>query len=300
MSPVPSIKLNSGHSIPQLGLGVYLTSKDTAAKVVQEALEEGYRHVDSAAIYGNEVESAQGIIDFLNSDKAKKTSTTRADIFFTTKIWEVNHGYDKTKAAIEESFQRVKDLKYIDLLLIHSPRVQVPEGLSATESAAERKKIRLGTWKALQEAVEQGIVKSIGISNYGIAHIQELLSWDGLKIKPSVNQIELHPWLQRTELVEFGRKHGIAAEAYSPLTRGQKLKDPQLAALAEKYNKTPAQILVRWSVQKGFITLPKSVHRDRIIENYSVWDFEITQSDLDLLGGKNLNGVTGWDPTIDP
>ncbi|VVT53259.1 uncharacterized protein SAPINGB_P003483 [Magnusiomyces paraingens] len=296
---VPFIKLSSGHSIPQVGLGVYLTGTDVAAKVVKEGLEVGYRHVDSAAIYGNESEAAQGILEFLSENPAIK----RSDIFFTTKVWEADHGYDEAKAAIAKSLERIGGLGYIDLLLIHSPRAPITvdeKADEATQLAAKREK-RLGTWRAFQEAVDQGIVKSIGVSNYGVAHLEELLAWDGLRIKPVVNQIELHPWLQRTELVEFGRKHGILPEAYSPLTRGQKLKDPidkDLVALAQKYKRSPAQILIRWSVQQGFITLPKSVHIDRLVENFDIWDFELTEEDANSIGGKELYGITGWDPTV--
>lgn len=288
------IKLNSGHSIPQVGLGVYLTEADVASKVVKQALEVGYRHVDSATIYGNEAETAQGILDFLKENPSVK----RSEIFYTTKIWEVDHGYESTKTGIAKSLEKAKGLEYIDLLLIHSPRAQVP----GDDIVAKREK-RLGTWKALQEAVEQGTVKSIGVSNYGAHHIKEILEWDGLKVKPAVNQIELHPWLQRTELVAFSRSHGIHLEAYSPLTKGRKFKDtvdPGLAALSKKYNKTPAQILIRWSIQQGFITLPKSVNLNRLIENFNVWDFEIAEDDLNSLGGKDLYELTSWDPIVDP
>lgn len=288
----PEITLSSGHRVPQLGLGVYLTGTDAARTVVRQALELGYRHVDSAAIYGNEAESAQGVLDFLRANPA----VPRAAVFYTTKVWEADHGYAETKAAIAKCLERAGELAYIDLLLIHSPRVA-----GAADDATRRDK-RLGTWRAFQEAVDAGSVRSIGVSNYGEHHLRELLEWESLRIKPAVNQIELHPWLQRTSLVAYSRAHGILPEAYSPLTRGQKLKpvDAELAALAQKYGKSPAQVLIRWSLQQGFITLPKSVHVDRLRENFSVWDFELSQEDVDSLGDKNLNGVTGWDPTIEP
>lgn len=298
MPTVPLIKLNNGHEIPQIGLGVYLTAQETCSSIVVEALEIGYRHVDTAVSYRNEHEVAQGILNFVNSKAAAGPSApalTRKDVFFTSKIWEVDHGYERCKKAIAQEFEKVKGLEYIDLLLIHSPNVH------DASTAEERTAARLGTWKALQESVEQGIVKSIGVSNYGLTHLKELFAWDGLVIPPAVNQIELHPWLQRVELVEYCRSKGVALEAYSPLTRGQKLREPiepQLAALAKKYGKSPAQILVRWSLQKGFITLPKSVHRQRLQENFDVLDFEISKADLESLGGSELYGVTGWDPTV--
>lgn len=296
------IQLNSGRQIPQVGLGVFQTAKQVTRVVVKQALEVGYRHIDSAAAYGNEAECAQAILEFLSENPQIK----RADIFFTTKVWEKDHGYDNAKAAIAKSLEQIAGLGYIDLLLIHTPRASTAAVLKEGDDAsretvtAQRREKRLGTWKAFQEAVEQGAVKSVGVSNYGIQHLQELLDWDGLKIVPAVNQVELHPWLQRQELVAFGLKHGIHAEAYSPLTRGAKLADPALVALSEKYNKTPAQILIRWSLQRGFITLPKSVNYPRIVENFDVHDFELAKEDVENLGDKTVTVGTLWDPTLDP
>lgn len=286
MTAFETIKLSSGFSIPSIGLGVYQTATGTAADIVETALEIGYRHVDSAQIYRNERTASEGILRFLE----KNPSVKRSEIFYTTKVWDAEHGYEKTKASIDQSIKRLqgngddpkRTLGYIDLALVHSP-----------QSFKEK---RLGTWKALQEAVDEGKIKSIGVSNYGAHHIDELLKWEGLRIKPVLNQIELHPWLQRTELVDYLRKHGIVAEAYSPLTRGQRLEDPQLVALSKKYNKSAAQILIKWSLQSGFVTLPKSVHADRIKSNFEVFDFELTKEDFEALGDKNAYGVTGWDP----
>lgn len=282
------VKLSSGHSIPSIGLGVYLTAADTAADIVETALSIGYRHVDSARIYRNERSSCEGILRFLDANPDVK----RSEVFYTTKIWDLDHGYEKTKAAIAESVDRLsgtseqegRTLGYIDLVLIHSPQTS--------------KDLRLGTWKALQEAVQAGLIKSIGVSNYGIPHVQELLDWDGLVIKPSVNQLELHPWLQRTELVDYCRSKGIVLEAYSPLTRGQRLStDPQLQEYSKKYGKSPAQILVKWSLTAGFVTLPKSVHKERIQDNFDIADFELTPEDFKNLGDPKEYGITGWDPT---
>lgn len=282
-SVVPLVKLSSGASIPQLGLGVFLTEASAAATAVFTALEAGYRHIDSAAFYRNEAEVGEGIAKFLKAHP----EVSRSDIFYTTKVWEADHGYEKTKAAIKENLAQVPQLEYIDLLLIHSPNAPSPE-------------TRLGTWKAMQEAVEEGKVKSIGVSNYNIKHIQELLNWDGLKIKPAVDQVEIHPWLQRVELVKFLKDNGIAVEAYSPLTRGRKLDDPQLVKMAEKYGKTPAQVLIRWSLQKGFISIPKSVQKPRIEENFNVFDFELSKEDVEGLGDPTAYVVTAWDPTGAP
>lgn len=284
-----NVKLNDGNSIPVIGLGVYQTEPDAAPTAVLDALNAGYRHVDSARFYNNERDTAEGVLKFLDSHP----EVSRSSIFYTTKMFDADHGYELTKKAIAESLdkltgestaaQKDRTLKYIDLVLIHSP-----------QSNRER---RLGTWKALQEAVDAGQVKSIGVSNYGIPHLEELLGWEGLKIKPVLNQIELHPWLQRVELVDFMRSKDIVPEAYSPLTRGEKLNDPNLVELAKKYNKSPAQVLVKWSIQAGFVTLPKSVQQARIKANIDVDDFELSKEDFEGLGDKKAYIVTAWDPT---
>lgn len=282
-SPVPKIQLSAGNSIPQLGFGVYLAQAAEAPDIVVTALETGYRHIDTAAFYKNEAAVGEGVAKFLKAHP----EVSRSDIFYTTKIWETDYGYEKAKAGIKERLAQVPQLEYIDLLLIHSPNASSPE-------------IRLGTWKAMQEAVEEGKVKSIGVSNYGIKHIQELLNWDGLKIKPVVNQIELNPWLQRVELVNFLRENGIVPEAYSPLTRGKRLDDPEIAALAKKYGKSPAQILIKWSLQKGFVSIPKSVTKKRIEDNFNVFDFELSKEDFENFGDPKDYYITGWDPTVSP
>ncbi|KAF5101961.1 hypothetical protein D0Z00_000616 [Geotrichum galactomycetum] len=289
-----TFKLNSGYEIPRVGLGFYLTSASDASGAVVSALESGYRHIDSAKFYENERDAVEGILRFLETPG---NTVKREDIFYTTKIWNDDHGYEQTTAAIAEALdklsgdskpeQKDRNLAYIDLVLIHSPY-------------SNREK-RLGSWKALQEAVKAGKIKSIGVSNYGIPHLEELLNWEGLEVKPAINQIELHPWLQRTELVEYLRKHDIVPEAYTPLTRGQKLNDPQLLEFAKRYNKSPAQILIKWSLQAGFVTLPKSVNPDRIKANIDIDDFELTPEDFDKLGDKtSVANSSGWDPTTYP
>lgn len=172
---------------------------------------------------------------------------------------------------------------YIDLLLLHSP-------LPGPQKRAE-------SYKALQELVKRGLVKSIGVSNYGVKHLQELLD-SNPEIKPAVNQVEIHPWLTRSDIVSFCNKHNIVVEAYSPLTRGKKLNDPILTGIANKYGKTPAQILVRWGLQHNFVILPKSTKLERIIENANVFDFEIKKSDMETLDGLDEYLVVSWDPTV--
>lgn len=275
--------LNSGDKIPSIGLGVYLTPVDVAKNVVLEALEIGYRHIDSAQYYQNEYEVCSAISEWINKDPV---NNKREDIFYTTKIYDENHGYELTKKAVEVSLERAKSIGYIDMVLMHSP-----------QSNYER---RHGSWLALQEAVAAGTVKNIGISNYGIKHIKELLSYSDLKIRPAVNQVELHPWLTRTELVKYCESEGIALEAYSPLVRGRRMDDQLLIELSNKYSKTTAQILINWSLAKGFITLPKTVTVSRLLPNFESGDFKLSEEDIKALDAKDEGVPINWDPTVYP
>ena len=287
------VKLNSGNSIPRIGFGLWQTKPSEAIDSVFVALEAGYRQIDTAKSYNNERDAVEGILRFL--EKPGQT-VKREDIFYTTKIWNEDHGYEKTTVAIDAALEKLsgyskedqpsRNLGYIDLVLIHSPMTN--------------KERRLGSWKALQEAVKAGKIKSIGVSNYGIPHLEELLNWDGLVIKPAVNQLELHPWLQRPELVGYLRDKNIVLVAYKPLTRGKRFGEPQLIEYAKRYNKSVAQILIKWALQAGSVPLVKSVHDQRIKENFDVDDFELSAEDFDKLGDKHENGVTGWDPTVYP
>lgn len=285
MSPVPkSIKLNNGNSMPTLGLGVYLLPLAECAEIVNNALEVGYRHLDSARLYGNERETAEGIARFLKSNSSVK----RQDIFYTTKIWPSDFGYEATTRALQQSFDEIKnDIGYIDLVLLHHP------------TAPPQK--RLEAYQALQDAYRKGLVKNIGVSNYGVHHLEELYSQPWLTIEPAVNQIELNPWCQQADIVDFCRKHNIIVQAYSPLMFGHRLDDPELVALAQKYSKTTAQILIRWNLQNGFVPLPKTVRTSRLKENFDVYDFELSQDEMKFLGsptGKYL--PNGDDPTAGP
>lgn len=259
-------KLSSGHQIPAIGLGVYLTPDDVTENVVYEALKLGYRHIDSAKAYKNERTTALGIQKWIAEDPK---SNRREDVFYTTKIFTDDQGYELTLKAFAESFELVKHLEYVDLVLVHSPRTN--------------KQKRLDTYKALQDLVELGKVKSIGVSNYGIKHLEELFLWDGYRIKPVLNQIELSPWLLRQELTDFHDKHGIISEAYAPLTRGKRLDHPDLLTVAANLKKTPAQVLLRWSLQRGYVTLPKTTHLQRLKENLDIYDFEIDEENDKIL-----------------
>ncbi|TID16719.1 hypothetical protein CANINC_004171 [Pichia inconspicua] len=229
------------------------------------------------------IEASDGIARWINEDPE---NNKRKDVFYTTKIYDENHGYELTKKAIEMSLERSKNIEYIDMILMHSP-----------QSNYEK---RHGSWIALQEAVGTGFVKNIGVSNYGIPHLNELLSYPDLKIEPAVNQIEVHPWLTRTELVDYCVKHGIIVEAYSPLVKGRKFNDELLLQLAKKYDKTPAQILINWSLSKGFVTLPKTTTLSRLLPNLQAADFKLSEDDIAALDAKDEYLTTGWDPTVYP
>lgn len=219
-------KLANGVHIPLLGLGVYQSRGDECTAAVTAALKAGYRHIDCALAYTNEKLVGQAI---------NASGVARSDVFFTTKLPPKSRGYDATKKAIAESLSNC-EIGYIDLYLIHAPY--------------GNKESRLGQWKAIEEAVISNQIRAAGVSNYGIHHIQELIESEP-SIMPQVNQIELHPWLCRNDLVDYCLKHDIALEAYSPLTRGQKLADSDLVNLAETIGQSSAQVLIRWSLQKG-------------------------------------------------
>ncbi|KAI1309497.1 hypothetical protein EDD11_004083 [Mortierella claussenii] len=268
--------LSNARQIPLLGLGVYLLEPGKATEdAVLWALQAGYRHIDTASMYRNEVSVGNAI---------RKSGIPREQIFVTTKLHDKDQGFDSAIAACELSLERL-GMDYIDLYLIHSPN-----------PGAER---RTESWNALQKLVALGKVKSIGVSNYGIHHLKELLG-SNPTIRPVVNQIEVHPWLTRHEIVSFCETQHIAIEAYSPLSRGHKLQDPMLNKIAAKYSKSAAQVLIRWSLQKGYVVVPKSAHKDRIEQNADVFDFDLADGDMSVLDSFNENYVSGWDPTVAP
>ncbi|KAM9904200.1 hypothetical protein OXX79_002900 [Metschnikowia pulcherrima] len=277
-------RLNNGHHIPVAGFGVYLLPPAETFDLVYEALSQGYRHIDSAVIYGNQKEAAQAIAQFVKDHE----NVSREDIWFTTKIWNVDHGYDETKKAVEKIASQVKKyIEYVDLILVHSPLTN--------------KEKRLGTWKALSEFnhnPNNGVlqVRSIGVSNYGKKHIEEILAIDGPVVVPAINQLELHPWLPRTELREYLTKKGIVIEAYSPLTQGRHLNDPELLELEHKYKIPKAEILLKWSYLQGFVVLAKTSKKERIKLNFEVLP-EGQGTNDPLQEGSNL-GKIDLDPNI--
>ncbi|CAM3011294.1 aldo/keto reductase [Saccharomonospora xinjiangensis] len=271
MTHVPNITLNTGATMPQLGYGVFQVSPGEVTGLVSEALRAGYRSIDTAAIYGNEEGVGRAIAE---SDLA------REDLFVTTKLWNDHQGYDSTLAALDESMARL-GLDYIDLYLIHWP---VPSKDTYVE-----------TWKAMQRLHEEGRAKAIGVSNFQIPHLRRLL--DETDVVPALNQIELHPNLPQRQLREFHAEHGIATEAWSPLGQGKGLlDDPTLTSLAAEYGKSPAQIVLRWHIQLGNITIPKSATPSRIKQNIEVFDFELSADDMATITALETGVRVGPDP----
>lgn len=254
---IPSTKLNDGLQVPQLGFGVWQVENDGAVAAVKEAIKVGYRHVDTAAIYGNE----QGVGTAL-----KESGVARSDIYLTTKLWNAEQGYDSTLKAFDASLKKL-GTDYVDLYLIHWP---VPS-----------KDLYLDTWRAFAEIRASGRAKSIGVSNFRVADIERLISESG--VVPVLNQIELHPQFQQEELRALHKKHGIATEAWSPLGQGKILENPKLVEIAAKHGKTVAQIILRWHLDIGNIAIPKSVTPSRIAENFDVFDFTLDAGDHEAI-----------------
>jgi len=268
-----------GLTIPTIHLGVYMTSGRTTTRAVLSALAGGYRAVDSAAWYENEKEVGDAMTSFLNS-KDNTEGLKREDLWFTTKLKD-NAKYDQVRRKIKQSIHK-SGLGYIDLYLLHSPY--------------GGKSLRLESWRAVEDAISDGEIKVGGVSNYGVEHLQELID-SHPKILPAVNQIEVHPFNTRTGITSFCAKNGIVVEAYAPLAKALRMKHPVVVELSKKYKVTPAQVLVRWSLQKGYVPLPKSVSAERIKENAAVQCFEMAEGDMKKLDACDEYLVTDWDPT---
>ena len=268
------VELNDGNRIPQVALGVYKAPNGQETEdAVTFALDAGYRHIDSAARYANEEACGRAINAWL-----KRTNTRREEVFVTSKLWDEDHGYERTWKALLDSLHKF-GLDYLDLYLIHSP------------SDCDVK--RYDSWRAMEDAQRARIVKSIGVSNFGESHMLQILEKG--TVKPAVNQIEVHPFCPRQDLVDLCKINGVKIEAYSPLVRGNKLEDERIVAIAKTYNREPAQILLNWNaVHKGNVVLPKSMTPSRIRSNSQVFDFVLDAGDLatlDSMGEENY--VTG-------
>jgi diketogulonate reductase-like aldo/keto reductase len=271
----PTVLLNNNIEIPQLGLGVYRSAPGTETRqAVSWALELGYRHIDTAAAYGNEDSVGEAL---------RSSTIPRSQIFVTTKLRNEDHGYTEALRALDVSLRRL-NLDYLDLWLIHWP--------------VER--LRLETWRAFERVLEDGRARAVGVSNYMVRHLEELFAHS--TVKPAVNQIELHPFIYRTraEVLALCHDTGIVIEAYSPLTKARRLKHPLIQRIARAHGKTSAQILIRYALDKKTIVLAKSVHRQRISENAAVFDFTLTPADHNMLDALDERLATGWDPTDAP
>ena len=269
----PSITLNDGNAIPQVGLGVFQTPPEETEQAVTAALEAGYRHVDTAAAYRNEKGVGRAI------KNAAASGLPREDVYITTKLWNADQGYDPTLRAFDASMNRL-GIDYLDLYLIHWP---LPE-----------KNTFVDTFKAFANLRDQGRVRSIGVSNFEPEHLRILV--DATGIVPSVNQVELHPLFQQQELREVHAQMGVATEAWAPLGQGALLDNPTVASVAERHGKTPAQVLIRWHIQLGNIVIPKSVTPERIVSNFDVFDLELSEQDMASISSLGDGTRLGPDP----
>jgi 2,5-diketo-D-gluconate reductase A len=265
-----TLQLNDGHRIPQLGLGVYKIPDAQAAGTVQVALEAGYRHIDTAALYANERGVGEGLA---------RVGLPRAEVFVTTKVWNDRHGYDETLRAFDESLAKL-GLDYVDLYLIHWP--------------APTQDRYVDTYRALETLRADGRARSIGVSNFHTHHLDRLLA--ETEIVPAVNQVELHPWLVQTEVRAYNAAHGIRTEAWSPLARGRAVGNSTLETIGARYGKSAAQVVLRWQLQLGNIVIPKSVTPARIRENFDVSDFTLTEADVAAVTDLDAGERTGKDP----
>ena len=273
MPAIPTIRLNDGNAMPQVGFGVWRVSNDEAKSTVAGAVEAGYRSIDTASIYGNE----EGV-----GEAVRAVSVPREELFITTKVWNDRQGYDSTLQAFDESLARLK-LDYVDLYLIHWP-------MAGSETYRD-------TWRALIKLKQDGRARSIGVSNFMVEHLQRVIDETG--VTPAVNQIELHPRFQQKELSAFHTANSIATEAWSPLGQGTILADETMTAIGRKYGKTPAQVILRWHIDNGFIVIPKSVTPSRIRENVDVFDFSLDADDMRAIEGlDSASGRVGPDPAV--
>jgi 2,5-diketo-D-gluconate reductase A len=271
MADQPTLTLNTGVDMPQLGFGVFKVPNAETAKAVSQAFQAGYRAIDTAAMYRNEEGVGQAIAD---------SGIARDELFITTKLNNDAHGTEPALRAFEQSRKKL-GLDYLDLYLIHWP-------LPAQDKYVE-------TWRALETLHRDGMARAIGVSNFQPAHLRRLL--DETEVVPAVNQIELHPYLVQDELRKFHAKHGILTEAWSPIARGgELLRDPVVTTIAEKYGKTPAQVVIRWHLQLGNLVIPKSVTPERIVENFDVFDIELAGDDVAALLDLDRDQRTGPNP----
>ena len=266
-----NVKLNNGIEMPILGLGIYkITDKKELYNAVKWAIDSGYRKFDTAQFYDNERELGEAI---------RKMGIDRDKVFITTKIWNTNQGYKSTRESFEESLKKL-NMDYVDLLLIHWP--------------GQKKERYLDTWRALENIYQIKKARAIGVSNFEIKHLNDIFA--NCVIAPVINQIERHPNLNRKELIEFCKSHNMNIEAWSPLARGKLIDNKTLESIAEKYNKTVAQIILRWNIENKIVVIPKSITKERIEENIDIFDFSLEEEDIKKIDSMNNNKRTGFDP----
>ncbi|WP_432159565.1 aldo/keto reductase [Streptomyces sp. NRRL F-5630] len=270
MPAVPNITLNNGVEIPQLGFGVFQIPPEKTKEATLSALDVGYRHIDTAEMYGNEKEVGQAV---------RESGIDRAELFVTSKLNNGFHAHDDALAAFDQTLADL-DIGYLDLFLIHWPLPKVGDFVE--------------TWKALEEVYRSGRAKAIGVSNFQPHHLRRLL--EETEVVPAVNQIEVHPYLTQEEVRAFGAEHDIATEAWSPIAQGLVLEDPVITSIANRLGKTPAQVTLRWHIQRGDIVFPKSVTRSRIEENFALFDFTLTEGDMSEISALNRDERTGPHP----
>lgn len=260
--------LNNKIQIPQLGLGTYLSKPEDVVRAVKYAIKIGYRSIDTAALYQNEEGVGKAI---------RESEVTREKLFITSKVWNSDQGYDATLRAFDESLQKL-GLEYLDLYLIHWP--------------VEGKYV--DTWRAMEQLYHNGKIRAIGVSNFLIHHLENLIA--ATDVVPAINQYEFHPYLQQRSLLEFCRNNDIQVEAWAPIMRGRAGTEPVLIDLGKKYGKSPEQIILRWDIQQNIITIPKSVHENRIRENAEIFDFELSDEDMSKINALDKNMRLGPDP----
>ena len=279
MSSVPSITLNDGHTIPQLGFGVFQVRPDRTAAAVRSALEVGYRHIDTAEMYGNEKQVGQGI---------REAGLDRREVFITSKLNNGYHRPDDARRAFDATLSALGSdySDYIDLFLIHWP---LPTLYDADF---------VSTWNVLEEFAEDGRARSIGVSNFQVAHLGRLA--EGSQTVPAVNQIEVHPYFTNDQVRAYDREHGIATEAWSPIAQGKVLDDGVITRIADAHRKTPAQVVLRWHIQRGDIVIPKSVHPERMKSNFDIFDFSLDNGEMGAITGLDRGepGRTGPNPDV--
>ena len=266
----PNLTLNNGQLIPQLGLGVYKVNQNIALNLTMMAIDGGYRRVDTAALYDNEPEVGAAI---------RKSGLPREELFVTTKIWNDRQGYPEALEAIDESLSRL-NIGYVDMLLIHWP-------------APKRGKF-IETWRAFEEVLETGKVRGIGVSNFNQNHLEALL--EKANVVPAINQVELNPSFQQPGLRAFHAAHGIQTEAWAPLARGRMMTDPTLEAIAATHGKSVAQVMLRWHIQVGNTVIPKTSNPDRLAENIDIFDFALSEPDMQAITGLDTGVRSGGDP----